>query len=79
MLGNGVVRPTANELPMRLLARRSVVALCDIPAGESLSESNIGLKRPGNGLSPALYSQIIGLTASRLIGEGELVRLGDLS
>jgi N,N'-diacetyllegionaminate synthase len=77
MLGNAIVRPTASELAMRTLARRSVVALCDIYAGEELSETNIGLRRPGNGLAPALYNQIVGLKATKPISRGSLVKMGD--
>jgi N-acetylneuraminate synthase/N,N'-diacetyllegionaminate synthase len=77
ILGSPFVRPTAAEVDMRILARRSLMAIRAIAAGETLTASNIGLRRPGNGLSPALFDQAIGSVATRAIGEGELLQLGD--
>jgi sialic acid synthase SpsE len=77
MMGSAVVRPTAAEREMRVLARRSIVALRDIEAGEVLNAANIGLRRPGNGLPANMYEQVLGRTASGSIAQGELIKLGD--
>jgi sialic acid synthase SpsE len=78
MLGSPFVRPTAAEWEMRSVARRSVVALCDIKSGEVLTNANTGLRRPGNGLPPAMIGSVLGLTAARDIKRGECLSLGDM-
>jgi N-acetylneuraminate synthase/N,N'-diacetyllegionaminate synthase len=77
--GSPIVRPTAAELEMRVLARRSVVALRDIAPGERLDAGNLGPRRPGGGLPPAMLSQLTGLKATRVIRRGERLQLGDMS
>lgn len=79
MMGNALIRPTRKELEMRVLARRSVVALTDLAEGDILTAENIGLRRPGDGLSPQLYTQLLGLKATRPIARGEKLLLGDFS
>ncbi|MGB2870029.1 MAG: N-acetylneuraminate synthase family protein [Bacteroidota bacterium] len=79
MLGDGIVRPTAAEENMRGVARRSVVALREIREGEVLDASNIGLRRPGSGLPPELFSRILGMRASRVLAKGQTLTLGDFT
>lgn len=79
MMGNSLVRPTAAERKMRLLARRSIVALHDIEAGEALTGENVGLRRPGNGLPPLLFEQVVGRKAAVKIDKGSLLKLGDFN
>lgn len=79
IIGSPYLRPTRAEGDMRVLARRSLMALRDIAVGERLDEHNLGLRRPGNGLPPALYEQALGSVATRAIGSGELLRLGDFA
>lgn len=78
MLGTAVVRPTAAERDMRILARRSIVAARDIKKGEVCSEDNVGLRRPGNGLAPGLLDFVLGGKATRDIESGEMLRFGDV-
>lgn len=78
LLGNPLVRPTKAEQGMRLIARRSVVALRDIALGETLSSANTGLRRPGGGLPPDMISNVLGLTSTRNISKGERLTLGDM-
>lgn len=78
MLGSPLVQPTLAERAMRLLARRSIVALCEIAQGDTLGIANIGLRRPGGGLTPDLIGQVLGLTATRAIRKGEKLTLGDM-
>ena len=54
-------------------ARRSIVALCDIPPGTMLTETMLGLRRPGTGLEPVMITQVIGRTARRHIEAGVLL------
>jgi len=79
MKGSALVQPTEAELKMRVLARRSVVALCDIKAGDYLTVSSIGLRRPGGGLPAMMMEQMFGLKASRDIQYGEKITLRDLN
>ncbi|MFT4925435.1 MAG: N,N'-diacetyllegionaminate synthase [Phenylobacterium sp.] len=79
MKGSGIVRATAAEQKMRTLARRSIVALTDIAPGAVLSDENIGLRRPGNGLPPALLSQVLGLKAAKAMQKGDLLAMGDMA
>jgi N,N'-diacetyllegionaminate synthase len=48
-----------------VVARKSVVAACDISTGDLLNESNLTIKRPGSGLNPMLWDEICGTTATR--------------
>ena len=77
LLGSPVVKPTAAELTMRPLARRSITALRDIAAGEALTDENLGLRRPGTGLSPKLIEQVWSLKAKTAISKGTQLKLGD--
>ena len=77
LLGNPIVRPTPAELDMRPLARRSITALRDIAAGESLTEENLGLRRPGTGLSPKLIEHVWSHQARAAIPKGTQLKLGD--
>jgi len=78
LMGSPFVRPTKTEQAMRLVARRSVVALCDINLGETLDHANTGLRRPGGGLPPDMIENVLGLIAARDIKRGERLSLGDM-
>jgi N,N'-diacetyllegionaminate synthase len=77
LMGNPVVRPTPKEEEMKVLARRSVVAISDIRQGDSLTNANIGLRRPGNGITPQLFSKVLGRKALTDIKQGSLIDWGD--
>lgn len=79
MLGSSCVKPTEKEKEMRLLARRSIIATNDIKYGELITENNIGLFRPGNGLNPSMFNVIIGKNANRDIKKGTMIVWGDFS
>ena len=59
--------PTSAELKNLPIARKSLVASKDIKEGEELSEFNIAIKRPGTGLSPYKYWELLGKKASKAI------------
>lgn len=58
-LGNGIKGPNKEEEALKKVSRRSVVAKCDIKAGEILKESNLAIKRPGTGIEPRYYESIL--------------------
>ena len=57
------------------VARKSIVAARNIKAGELLTEENITVKRPGNGLSPMLWDEVIGTRAVRDFPYDTLIEL----
>lgn len=62
-LGSGIKDVSESERPNIEVARKSIVAACDIKAGEILSDKNITTKRPGSGISPMLWDTVIGTRA----------------
>lgn len=74
-MGDGVKRPTPSEEANRPVARKSLVAARAIRAGEVFSESNLGVKRPGTGLSPMRWDEILGRRAPRDFKADELIEL----
>ena len=77
MLGNAEIKPTENEENMKILCRRSIVALKDISKGELLNQQNIGLRRPGNGISPQSFDDVLNKHASKDIQRGTLLTFND--
>ena len=74
-LGDGVKRPSPSELKNKPIARKSLVAIRPISAGEPFSAENIGAKRPGTGLSPMRWDEIVGRTATKDFAVDELITL----
>ncbi len=74
-LGHGRKEPAAGELATAAVARRSLVAAVDIPAGTVLSEELIAVKRPGTGLRPGMRPYLVGRTTRRAIPQGTLMTL----
>ena len=79
ILGSAVVRPTAKEKEMKLLARRSVVAIVDIKEHEIITDAHISLKRPGGGLPAVFFDKIIGLRATKNIPQSHILQWGDFA
>lgn len=77
LMGNPLVQPTLAEIKMRRLARRSITAIRDIAPGEELTIDNLGLLRPGDGLSPKLIDQFFSRKAKTFITKGSQLRIGD--
>lgn len=74
-LGNGVKTPSPSEKKNIAVARKSIVAAKSIKAGEMLTEDNITVKRPGTGISPMKWREVIGTKAARDFAEDELIEL----
>ena len=73
-LGNGVKKPTISEAKNITIARKSIVAQRDIKQGEPFNVSNLTIKRPGTGMSPDLFWQLIsGQVASKSYLVGDLI------
>jgi len=64
-LGDGIKRVSESERPNIEVARKSIIASRDIKAGEILTEENLTVKRPGNGVSPMSWDKVIGTRAIR--------------
>jgi len=64
-LGLSVKKASPSELPNMDVARKSIVARHSIPHGELFTEKNITVKRPGNGISPMRWDEIIGTQAQK--------------
>ena len=74
-LGDGVKQPSVSELKNIPIARKSIVALCEIKRGELFSTENIGTKRPYSGISPMRWDELIGQPARRNFLEDETIDL----
>lgn len=73
--GDGIKRPTSNEDRNKLIARKSLVASRSIQAGEIFSAMNITAKRPGTGISPMRWEEIIGRPAIRKFEKDDLIEI----
>ena len=78
MLGSSIIRPTLEEVSMRVLARRSIVSVAEIDENQEFTEDNLGLMRPGNGIPPAMLSEFIGRKSRTKINKGKLIGWEDL-
>lgn len=72
-LGDGVKRLTPSEARNRPVARKSIVAARSIARGETFTELNLTTKRPGTGLSPMLWDDVIGRAATRSYSPDDLI------
>jgi N-acetylneuraminate synthase len=74
-LGDGVKKPSIGELKNKLIARKSIVASREIKLGELFTEKNITTKRPGTGISPMCWDEIIGKVAHRNFFVDEMIEI----
>jgi N,N'-diacetyllegionaminate synthase len=74
-LGNGIKTPSRSERKNIDIARKSIVARCAITKGDLFSEDNITVKRPGNGISPMRWFDVLGKMAKRDFEEDELIEI----
>jgi N,N'-diacetyllegionaminate synthase len=73
--GSGKKEPSPSEIKNKGIARKSIVATKNIKTGEPFSEENITVKRPGNGISPMQWDEVIGQQAKRNYHEDELIEM----
>jgi N,N'-diacetyllegionaminate synthase len=74
-LGDGIKKPSKSEVKNMLVARKSIVAAHPIKIGETFSTDNITVKRPGSGISPMHWDEILGKKAPRDFMNDELIEI----
>jgi N,N'-diacetyllegionaminate synthase len=72
-LGDGIKRPSLEEIKNKLIVRKSLVAACDIDLGEIFSEKNLTVKRPGTGISPMRWNEFIGQRSTKTYKADDLI------
>lgn len=73
--GDGTKHVSDSERKNIAIARKSIVAARDIKKGELLTEENLTVKRPGTGISPMRWEEVVGTKAIRDFVEDELIEL----
>lgn len=77
-IGTGIKEPSSSERENIAIARKSIVAACDIKAGEEFTEENLTSKRPGAGISPMRWQELIGKKALSDYCADELINITEL-
>lgn len=72
-LGDGIKEPQPSEMDTRNVARKSLVARCDIPSGTRLEPHMLVVKRPGTGFAPKEIIRFLGKTSRRSIVKDEII------
>jgi N,N'-diacetyllegionaminate synthase len=73
--GSGIKTPSSSEQKNIVVARKSIVAAKPIIKGELFTDDNMTVKRPGNGISPMLWDEIMGKTAIKDFEPDELIEV----
>lgn len=74
-LGDGRKTIAESERKNRNVARKSIIAACDIAKGEILKESLLTVMRPGSGISPMRWNEVVGTIATRDYRKGDCIEL----
>lgn len=74
-IGTGEKKPAESEKKNISIARKSIIAKRNISKGEIFTEENLTVKRPGNGISPMKWFEVIGKAALRNFEEDELIEI----
>jgi len=72
-LGNGIKKPSPSELKNKAIVRKSIVAERDIRNREAFTEENLTVKRPGTGICPMRWDEVIGQVAQKDYEKDELI------
>ncbi len=72
-LGTGIKKSSSSELKNKPIVLKSIVAARTISKGESFTEENLTAKRPGTGISPMRWDEVIGQRASKDYQQDELI------
>ena len=73
--GDGTKHISDSERKNIAIARKSIVAACDIKKGELLTEQNLTVKRPGTGISPMRWEDVVGKIAIKDFSEEDLIEI----
>jgi len=79
MLGDGIKAPRPEEQDAARVARRSVVAAVDIPAGTVLRPEMLACRRPATGIAPRDWDRVVGRTARAAVPAGSVLRWEQLA
>ena len=74
-LGSGIKKPSPSELKDLPIARKSIVARRAIKKGEIFTEENLTVKRPGTGISPMRWNEVLGRKAPRDSKQDEMIEI----
>lgn len=74
-LGDGIKEPAESEKANIAVARKSIIAAMDIKVGDILTADNLTTKRPGTGISPMRWEEVLGTRAVRDFEEDELIEI----
>ena len=74
-MGDGYKKPSPSELKNIPIVRKSLVAACLINKGEIFNSSNIAVKRPGTGISPMQWDQVMGKKAVKSFMPNDLIEI----
>ena len=74
-MGDGEKRPSQSEQKNIPIARKSIVAAREINKGEQLTEHNLTVKRPGTGISPMRWDEVVGKKATKDFTIDELITI----
>ena len=74
-LGDGIKRPSLSEAKNKSIVRKSLVAATAIRTGGCFTEANLAVKRPGTGISPMRWDEVLGRTAIRDFVPDELIEI----
>jgi N,N'-diacetyllegionaminate synthase len=74
-MGDGIKRPSPSEIKNKVIGRKSLVASVPIRAGERFTAENVTTKRPGSGISPMRWDEVMGRVAIRDFAADELIQI----
>ena len=74
-LGNGIKQVSESEKTNIGIVRKSIVAAINIKKGERFTETNLTTKRPGIGISPMRWNEIIGMKANKDYEADEMIQI----
>jgi N,N'-diacetyllegionaminate synthase len=74
-LGTGIKKPSPSESKNKHIVRKCLIALKDIKKGDVFSEHNVGIKRPGTGISPMRWDEVIGKVSGKDFKSDDLIEL----
>jgi len=72
-VGSSIKQPSFSEAKNKAIVRKSLVAKTAIKKGETFTEQNLTIKRPGTGISPMRWDEVLGTVALRNYAEDEVI------